>query len=131
MNTKTSIDVDIDNLEAQLVANGREGLFEIMSTGHFSFPLGKRLVYPCILNAGDIRRICRDLNDREIAEYVVFIILLLSMNLTRRHEPGFFLTPGCSRYSVLVDAKPFAVARELLEEMRCDLIATAEGGASC
>jgi hypothetical protein len=133
MNTtaKTALDANIDNLEARLVADGRDGLFDVMSSGHFSFPLGRRSVSLRISNAGDVRRICRELNDREVAEYIVFIILLVSMSLTERHGSGFFLSPGRSHYSIFFDAKPFAVAREMLEEIRCDQIAALEGVEPC
>jgi hypothetical protein len=133
MNTKTkpAIDTDIDCLEKRIVEDGREGMFEVMSSGHFSFPLGRRHVSARILNVEDVRRICQELNDREAAEYVVFIILMVSGYLTARHGSGFFLSPGYSHYSIVFNVKPFSVAREMLEKIRCDQITASKGGAPC
>lgn len=120
--TKLDIDVDIDGIEARLAAHGRERLLGLLEDGGFSFPLFNRLVVVRLVNAADVRRVCAELTDRQMAEYVVFIVLQLTASFSLRHERGFFLVPGVSRYSVLLDVKPFTDAHEMIEDVRRDQI---------
>lgn len=131
MNAKLAVDVDIDGVEARLAAHGREALLWLLEKGEFSFPLFKRLVFVRIANTWDIRRVCGELTERQMAEYIVFVVLQLTASLSARHEKGFFEEPGLSRYSVLLDVKSFTEAHDVIEEVRCSQKVEMNGGEPC
>ncbi len=118
--TKQAIDVDIDHIETRLAANGRESLFLHLENNGFSFPIFSILVFVRVINIEQVRLLCDELTDRQLAEYIIFIMLQFTAGLSKRHGVEFFHTPGILRCRMLLDVWPFEKAHEMINAVRCD-----------